>query len=61
MFGVCLVFFGKGGGEVGLDTWLFNYYIFYSEKSRAERNGNSFHHDTAVVYCDSLSPNTCRR
>lgn len=56
-------FWKRGGGEDGLDTWLFIYknYIFYSEKSSAERNGNSFHHDTAVVYCDSLSPNTCRR
>lgn len=61
VWGLFGFFWKRGGGEVGLDTWLFNYYIFYSEKSRAERNGNSFHHDTAVVYCDSLSPNTCRR
>lgn len=61
VWGLFGFFLEKGGGGVGLDTWLFNYYIFYSEKSRAERNGNSFHHDTAVVYCDSLSPNTCRR
>lgn len=61
VWGLFGFFWKRGGGEVGLDTWLFNYYIFYSEKSRAERNGNSFHHDTVVVYCDSLSPNTCRR
>lgn len=61
VWGLFGFFWKRWGGEVGLDTWLFNYYIFYSEKSRAERNGNSFHHDTAVVYCDSLSPNTCRR